>query len=200
MSAMSTSPYDPAMHSVIRILTIATLAGGLALASGPALAQGPGPDPTVYRFDLPGSVKAGATKFTLPGDLTTRKSRGDKPLGSMPIAEVVTEVTDLKAKGHSVGGTITIAGKAREMKGIPQVLASGRVKVRVTQARGTRAIILRGNGGGSGTVTSCPPNSHPVQKSNGTITCEQDNSRSNPGTKDAHDDEHPDSGHGKGGT
>lgn len=187
------------MRSVIRTLTIAALAGGLALTSGPALAQGPGSDPTVYRFALPGSVKAGATKFTLPGDLTTRKSRGDKSLGSMPLAEVVTEVTDLKAKGHSVGGTVTIAGKTREMKGIPQVLADGNVKVRVAQARGTRTIVLRANNGGSGTVTSCPPNSHPVKKSNGTITCEQDNSHSDPGETCDHSSCDPNDGKGKGG-
>lgn len=109
----------------------------------------------------------------------------------MPLAEVVTEVTDLKAKGHSVGGTVTIAGKTREIKGIPQVLADGNVKVHVAQARGTRTIILRANSGGSGTVTSCPPNSHPVKKSNGTITCEQDNSHSVPMDDDDEHSTHP---------
>ena len=158
------------MHSFVRTLIVGLLAGTLALTAVPALAQTTAPDPTVYRFGLPGSVKSGATKFTLPGDLTTRKSRGDKKLGSMPLADVITEVTGLKAKGHSVGGTVTINGKTREMKGIPELLPDGSVKVRVAQARGTRALILRGRGGSS-SVVSCVPGFYTFYNPDGTVTC-----------------------------
>lgn len=158
------------MKSVIRTLTVAALAGGLTLTGVPALAQNAAPDPTIYRFALPDSVKAGATKFTLPGDVTTRKSRGDKALGSMPLDKVVTEVTRLKEKGHSVGGSVTINGQTREMKGVPEALPDGTVRVRVAQARGSRALLLRGRGGTSSVVT-CVPGYYTMYNVDGTVTC-----------------------------
>lgn len=158
------------MHFFTRALTVAAVAGGMALIGAPAFAQDSPPEPTVYRFSLPGSVKAGAASFTLPGDLTTRKSRGSEKLGSLPLAGMVTEVTRLKEKGHSVGGSVTINGKAREMKGIPVVLADGTVKVRVAQARGNRTIILRARGGSSSVVT-CVPGYYTFYNPDGTVTC-----------------------------
>lgn len=157
------------MHSFIRTLTVAALTSLLALTATPALAQDSAPDPTVYQFTLPGSVKAGASKFTLPGDLSTRKSRGDKKLGSMPLAEVITEVTRLKNKGYSAGGSVTINGKMREMKGIPKVLADGNVSVRVAQARGSRAITLRRRD--SSSVVTCVPGYYTMYNADGTVTC-----------------------------
>lgn len=154
----------------MRSLTASLLAGGLALTAVPALAQASAPDPTVYRFDLPKSVKAQATTFTLPGDLTTRKSRGDRNLGSLSLAETIREVTQLKAKGHAVGGTVTVGGTTREMKGMPTVLADGSVKVRVAQARGSRSLLLRGRGGSSSVVT-CVPGYYTMYNVDGTVTC-----------------------------
>lgn len=158
------------MNSFLRALAAAALAIGMAITGAPAHAQTPAPDPTVYQFALPGTVKAGATKFRLPGDLTTRKSRGGEELGSMPLTEVVTEVTRLKKKGHSVGGTVTISGRTREMKGIPEVLADGSVRVRVAQARGTRAVMYRGRGGSSSVVT-CVPGYYTMYNADGSVTC-----------------------------
>lgn len=158
------------MKSTLRTLAVAALTGGMALTGVPALAQNAVPEPTTFRFAIPNSVKAGAAKFTLPGDLTTRKSRGDQVLGSLPLAQAITEVTRLKEKGHSVGGSVTINGRAREMKGIPEVLPDGTVRVRVAQARGSRAIILRGRGGTS-TVVTCVPGYYTMYNVDGTVTC-----------------------------
>lgn len=115
-------------------------------------------------------MKAQATTFTLPGDLTTRKSRGDRNLGSLSLAESIREVTQLKAKGHAVGGTVTVGGRTREMKGMPTVLADGSVKVRVAQARGSRTLLLRGRGGSSSVVT-CVPGYYTMYNVDGTVTC-----------------------------
>ena len=158
------------MKSFIRTLVAAGLTAGLAVVGVPALAQDSAPDPTVYRFALPGSVKAGATKFTLPGDLITKKSRGDKALGSLPLADVVVKVTRLKDKGYSVGGSVTINGKVRETKGIPVVLADGTVKVRVAQGRGSRAAVLPRRGGSSSYAT-CVPGYYTMYNLDGTVTC-----------------------------
>ena len=158
------------MNLFIRTLALAGLAGGMAIAGVPALAQDSAPDPTVYRFALPGSVKAGAAKFTVPGDLVTKKSRGDKQLGKLPLADVVAKVTRLKEKGHSVGGTVTINGKVREMKGIPVIQADGTVKVRVAQARGSRVIVVPRRGGSSAVMT-CVPGYITMYDANGTVTC-----------------------------
>ena len=158
------------MNLLIRTLAVAGIAGGMAISGVPALAQDPAPDPTVYRFALPGSVKAGAAKFTVPGDLVTKKSRGDKQLGKLSLADVVAKVTRLKEKGHSVGGTVTINGKVREMKGIPVIQADGTVKVRVAQARGSRVIVFPRRGGSS-SVMICVPGYYTMYNLDGTVTC-----------------------------
>lgn len=158
------------MKPFIRTLVVAGIAGGMAITGVPALAQDSAPDPTVYRFALPGSVKAGATKFTLPGDLITKKSRGDKALGSLPLADVVVKLTRLKEKGYSVGGAVTINGKVRETKGIPVILADGTVKVRVAQARGSRTMVLPRRGGSSSYAT-CVPGYYTMYNLDGTVTC-----------------------------
>ena len=143
----------------------------MAIAGVPALAQDSAPDPTVYRFALPGSVKAGAAKFTVPGDLVTTKSRGDKRLDKLPLADVVAKVTRLKEKGHSVGGTVTINGKVREMRGIPVIQADGTVKVRVAQARGSRVVVVPRKGGSVSVVTCVPEYYYTLYGPNGTVIC-----------------------------
>ena len=158
------------MKSFVRTLVASGLVAGLAVSGVPALAQDSAPDPTVYRFALPGSVKAGATKFTLPGDLITKKSRGDKALGSLPLADVVVTLTRLKEKGYSVGGSVTINGKVREMKGIPVIQTDGTVKVRVAQARGSRVVVLPRRGGSSAVMT-CVPGYITMYGANGTVYC-----------------------------
>ena len=149
------------MKSVIRTLVAAGLVAGLAVVGVPALAQDSAPDPPVYRFALPGSVKAGATKFTLPGDLITKKWRGDKALGSLPLADVVVKVTRLKEKGYSVGGSVTINGATRQMRGLPVLSSDGTVKIRVAQGRASRSVVVP-RGGGSASYTVCPPGTIPA--------------------------------------
>lgn len=143
------------MNSVFRTAAAAGIACGLALSGIPALAQDSAPDPTVYRFALPGSVKAGVDKFSLPGDLVTRKSRGDERLGKVSLADAIARLARAKANGRSVGGIVTIDGKTREMKGLPVVLDDGRVRIRVAQGRGSRVMVIPRMGGTS-QAASCP--------------------------------------------
>ncbi len=154
-------------------LTLATaaVAGSVALAAAPAIAEDSGPAPTVYRFALPGSVTPGASEFSLPGDLMTKKSRRDKDLGKVTLTEVAAKAARLKEKGRSVMGTVTINGKVREMKGIPVAQSDGTVKVRIAQARGTRTLVLPRKSSNA-MLSSCPPGyvalmSYP----SGTIIC-----------------------------
>lgn len=141
------------------ILTIATavIAGGVALAAAPAIAQGT-PRATVYTFSFPGSVAAGSDKFSLPGDVVTKKSRGGVLLEKVSLADMVVVITRQAAKGHSIGGTITIKGTTRPMRGLPVLLDDGSVKIRVAQGRGSRTWVLpRGGGAATGSTISCPP-------------------------------------------
>ena len=138
-------------------LATAVIAGGVALAASPAIAQGT-PQATVYKFSLPGSVKAGATKFSLPGDVVTKKSRGGVLLEKVSLSDMVIVITRQAAKGYSIGGTITIKGTTRPMRGLPVLLDDGSVKIRVAQGRGSRAFVLpRGGGAATGSSVSCPP-------------------------------------------
>ena len=139
-------------------LATAVIAGSVALAAAPALAQDSAPDPTVYKFSLPGSVKADAAKFTLPGDIATKKSRGGVLLDKVSLADMVVVITRQAAKGHSIGGTITIKGATRQMRGLPVLMDDGSVKIRVAQGRGSRTFVLpRGGGAATGATISCPP-------------------------------------------
>ena len=140
-------------------LTFATavIAAGVALAASPAIAQGT-PQATVYKFSLPGSVTPGAEKISLPGDVVTKKSRGGVLLERVSLADMVVVLTRQAAKGHSIGGTITIKGTTRPMRGLPVLLDDGSVKIRVAQGRGSRAWVLpRGGGAATGSSVSCPP-------------------------------------------
>lgn len=140
-------------------LSLATglIAGGVALAASPAIAQGT-PQATVYKFSLPGSVTPGAEKISLPGDVVTKKSRGGVLLEKVSLADMVVVLTRQAAKGHSIGGTITIKGTTRPMRGLPVLLDDGSVKIRVAQGRGSRAWVLpRGGGAATGSSVSCPP-------------------------------------------
>lgn len=139
-------------------LTLATavIAGAVALAASPAIAQG-NHQGTVYTFSIPGSVAAGSDKFSLPGDLVTKKSRGSKELGTVTLADMVVTITKQAAKGHSVGGLVTIKGKTRQMRGLPVLTDDGNVKIRVAQARGSRTLVLpRKSSSGSTTVCQQP--------------------------------------------
>lgn len=138
-------------------LATAVIAGGVALASSPAIADSTH-QATVYKFSLPGSVKAGAEKFSLPGDITTKKSRGGVLLDKVSLADMVVVITRQAAKGHSIGGTITIKGETRQWRGLPVLMDDGTVKIRVAQGRGSRAFVLpRGGGAATGGAVSCPP-------------------------------------------
>lgn len=135
----------------------AAVAGGVALAGVPAIAQG-SPQATVYTFSLPGSVTLGSGKFTLPGDVVTKKSRGGVLLEKVSLSDMVIVLTRQAAKGRSIGGTITIKGTTRPMRGLPVLLDDGSVKIRVAQGRGSRAWVLpRGGGAATGGAVSCPP-------------------------------------------
>lgn len=138
-------------------LAVAALAGGVALAGAPAIAQGT-TKATVYTFSFPGPVSAGAEKISLPGDLVTKKSRGGVLLEKVSLSDMVVVITRQAAKGRSIGGTITIKGTTRPMRGLPVLLDDGTVKIRVAQGRGSRAWVLpRGGGTVTGGAVSCPP-------------------------------------------
>ena len=137
-------------------LAAAAIAGGVALAGVPAIAQG-SPQATVYAFSLPGSVTLGSGKFSLPGDVVTKKSRGSKHLGRLTLADMVVTITKQAAKGHSVGGLVTVKGTTRQMRGLPVLMEDGTVKIRVAQGRGSRTLVVpRKSGSGSTTVCQSP--------------------------------------------
>ena len=141
-----------------RTLAAAALAGAVAFSAVPATAQDKAADATIYRFSIPGSVKPDATRLIVPSDVQTKMSRGGKDLGKVSLASMVTTLTDQAAKGRSVGGTITIKGVTRPMRGLPVVTDDGSVQIRVAQGRGTRVIVLpRGGGAATGSALSCPP-------------------------------------------
>lgn len=153
---LASSPVS--LRRVVLSIATAIMAGGLAAAAVPAAALDSGSEPTVYRFSLPGSVKAGATTFSLPGDVVTKKSRGGVLLEKVTLSDMVVIITRQAARGRSVGGTITIKGTTRPMRGLPVLLDDGSVKIRVAQGRGSRALVLpRGGGAATGSAISCPP-------------------------------------------
>ncbi len=158
---------------LVLALTTAVVAGGLALSAAPAAAQGKPVYPTVYRFSISGSVKPGATKLNVPGDVKTKKSRGGRDLGKVSLAVMVRTITDQAAKGRSVGGTITIKGVTRPWRGLPVLMDDGTVKIRVTQGRGTRGIVLTRKGPPTtGTGISCPPGTQAYyDEKSGGYTC-----------------------------
>ena len=74
------------------------------------------------------------------------------------LSDMVVVLTRQAAKGHSIGGTITVKGTTRPMRGLPVLLDDGSVKIRVAQGRGSRAWVLpRGGGAATGGAVSCPP-------------------------------------------
>ncbi|MEY3733902.1 MAG: hypothetical protein RL347_1261 [Actinomycetota bacterium] len=154
-------------------LATAGIAGALALSIAPATAQETSAEATFYRFSIPGTVKPGATKLSVPGDVKAKKSRGGKDLGKVSLADVVETLTDQAAKGRSVGGTITIKGVTRPWRGLPVLMDDGTVKIRVAQGRGSRVIVLpRGGGAATGGSVSCPPGTTATYDSkSGKYTC-----------------------------
>jgi hypothetical protein len=106
-------------RTVALSIAAAVVAGSTPLVVAPAVAQDAAPDPTVYSFSLPGSVTSGMAKFTLPGDLVTRKAKGDERLGKVPLSVAIAQLVRSKANGRAVGGIVTINGKTREMQGQP---------------------------------------------------------------------------------
>jgi hypothetical protein len=155
-------------------LTLATavIAGGVALAASPAIAEGT-PKATLYTFSLPGSVTPGSEKFSLPGDVVTKKSRGGVLLEKVSLADMVVVITRQAAKGRSVGGTITTKGVTRPWRGLPVLMDDGTVKIRVAQGRGTRGIVLPRKGAPTtGSGISCPPGTQAFYDSkSGGYTC-----------------------------
>lgn len=154
-------------------LATAAIAGALSLAAAPVAAQETSANATVYRFSIPGSVKPGATDLAVPGDVQTKKSRGGKDLGRVSLADMVVTITEQAAKGRSVGGTITIKGVTRPMRGLPVLADDGTVRIRVAQGRGSRVLVLpRGGGAATGAAVSCPPGTSAVYDSkSGKYTC-----------------------------
>lgn len=139
------------------MLATAVVAGVVALAASPAIAQGT-PQATIYKFSLPGAVTPGAEKISLPGDVVTKKSRGGVLLEKVSLSDMVVVITRQSAEGRSIGGTITIKGTTRPMRGLPVLLDDGSVKIRVAQGRGSRVWVLpRGGGAATGSTISCPP-------------------------------------------
>ena len=137
-------------------LAASALAGGVALAGAPAIAQGT-TKATVYSFSLPGSVTSGSDRISLPGDLAVKKSRGSRDLGKVTLADMVVTITKQAAKGHSVGGLVTIKGKTRQMRGLPVLTDDGNVKIRIAQGRGSRTLVVpRKSSSGSTTVCQSP--------------------------------------------
>jgi hypothetical protein len=161
------------LRRIVLIVATAVIAGGLAASAIPAAAQDAGSAPTVYRFTLPGKVKAGATTLSLPGDVVTKKSRGGVLLEKVSLSDMVVVITRKAAKGRSVGGTITIKGVTRPWRGLPVLMDDGTVKIRVAQGRGTRGIVLTRKGPPTtGTGISCPPGTQAYyDEKSGGYTC-----------------------------
>jgi hypothetical protein len=161
------------LRRIVLSVATAVIAGGLAASAIPAVAQESGSDPTVYRFTLPGKVKAGATTLSLSGDVVTKKSRGGALLEKVSLADMVVVITRQAEKGRSVGGTITIKGVTRPWRGLPVLMDDGTVKIRVAQARGARVLVLpRGGGAATGGAVSCPPGTTATYDSkSGKYTC-----------------------------
>jgi hypothetical protein len=128
----------------------------MAITAAPAIAQDSSPAPTMWVGSIPGPVSAGSTQYVLPGDLVMKKSRGDRSLGKDSLVDVVEKLERLQDKGRSVGGNLNIRGRILVMKGLPTIQDDGTVKVRVTQGRGTRSMIVpRANP--KTLMYSCPP-------------------------------------------
>ena len=159
------------MRSRRYALTLATavIAGAVALAASPAIAQGT-PQATIYTFSFPGSIAAGSDKFSLPGDLVTKKSRGSRDLGKTTLADMVVTINRQAAKGHSVTGLVTIGGNIRHMRGLPVLTEDGKVKIRVAQGRGSRTLVLPRKYADGATIV-CPYPSVVVQAGPGRYRC-----------------------------
>lgn len=133
------------------------------------MAQG-SPTPTVYSFALPGSSTWGSGKIVLSGDTATKKSRGGRDLGKVTLADMVVTITRQAARGHSVGGFVTIDGNTRQMRGLPVLTEDGKVKIRVAQGRGSRILVLPRRYADGGTIV-CPYPSVVVQAGPGRYRC-----------------------------
>jgi len=128
------------------------------------------PDPTVLRVALPRTTEWSST-LRLPGDLMVKKSRGDKSLGKETLTDAVSTITRWTQEGRSVLGVIAINGKTRETKGLPEVMSDGTVKIRVAQARGSRAVTLTRSSSSSATWMTCPPPTIAMMSQSGMTIC-----------------------------
>lgn len=128
------------------------------------------PDPTVLRVALPRTTEWSST-LRLPGDLMVKKSRGDKSLGKESLTVAVSTITRWTQDGRSVLGVIAINGKTRETKGLPVVMSDGTVKIRVAQARGSRAVTLTRSSSSSATWMMCPPPTIAMMSQSGMTIC-----------------------------
>ena len=128
------------------------------------------PDPTVLRVALPRTTEWSST-LRLPGDLMVKKSRGDKSLGKESLTVAVSTITRWTQDGRSVLGVIAINGKTRETKGLPVVMSDGTVKIRVAQARGSRAVTLTRSSSSSATWMMCPPPAIAMMSQSGMTIC-----------------------------
>lgn len=138
----------------IRVLAAAGVAAAAVLAALPAQAQ-PG-YPVVFQAALPGDSQW-SPNLHLPAKLMFTKTRGSKQVGKKSFASVVATLTRWHNKGRSVFGVVTIGGKSRDVKGLPVLMGDGTVKVRIAQARGTRAVSLPRSYSSSVTFSSIPP-------------------------------------------
>lgn len=100
-----------------------------------------------------------------------KKSRGDKSLGKEALTVAVSTITRWTQDGRSVLGVIAINGKTRETKGLPVVMSDGTVKIRVAQARGSRAVTLTRSSSSSATWMMCPPPTIAMMSQSGMTIC-----------------------------
>ena len=100
-----------------------------------------------------------------------KKSRGDKSLGKETLTDAVSTITRWTQEGRSVLGVIAINGKTRETKGLPVVMSDGTVKIRVAQARGSRAVTLTRSSSSSATWMMCPPPTIAMMSQSGMTIC-----------------------------
>ena len=139
-------------------LTAASAAGLVFAMSLPVQAQPAAKDPaaTVLRVTLPRTTEWSST-MRLSGDLTVKKSRGDKSSGKETLTDAVSTISRWQDDGRSVLGFVTINGKTRQTKSLPVVMSDGTVKIRVAQPRGSRAVTLTRSSSSSATWMTCPP-------------------------------------------
>lgn len=156
----------PLPLAAISVATL-VLVGSVPVHAQPAAKD---PDPTVLRVTLPRTTEWSST-LRLPGDLMVKKSRGDKSLGKESLTDAVSTITRWAQDGRSVLGIVKINGKTRETKGLPVVMSDGMVKIRLAQARGSRAVTLTRSSSSSATWMTCPRPTVAMTSQSGMTIC-----------------------------